>query len=118
MASFSHRGCAWRSDGDLPGVSERDVQLSRRIHAAGNVVLTESLTYPDVKAAAAYTGVRLVGVPMDENGKEPLGRLHGVPNTNINLRASHRALGTKLRSQGLFSIGMRSASTSAPKNTA
>jgi DNA-binding transcriptional MocR family regulator len=37
----------------------------------GNVVLTESLTYPGVKAAAAYTGVRLVGVPMDENGIIP-----------------------------------------------
>src|ERR1700722_10783295 len=66
MASFSHRGCAWRSDGDLPGVSERAVQLSRRIHAAGNVVLTESLIYPGVKASAAYTGVRLGGVPMDD----------------------------------------------------
>src|ERR1700716_2478356 len=37
----------------------------------GNVVLTESLTYPGIKAAAAYTGVRLVGVPIDEKGIIP-----------------------------------------------
>jgi DNA-binding transcriptional MocR family regulator len=37
----------------------------------GNVVLSESLTYPGIKAAVAYTGVRLVGVPMDENGIIP-----------------------------------------------
>jgi DNA-binding transcriptional MocR family regulator len=42
----------------------------------GDVVLTEALTYPGVKAAAAYAGVRLVGVRMDENGVVPeaLGR--------------------------------------------
>jgi DNA-binding transcriptional MocR family regulator len=33
----------------------------------GNVVLTESLTYPGIKAAAAYTGVRLVGVTRRED---------------------------------------------------
>jgi DNA-binding transcriptional MocR family regulator len=37
----------------------------------GNVVLTEPLTYPGIKAAAAYTGVRLVGVPIDEKGTIP-----------------------------------------------
>jgi hypothetical protein len=37
----------------------------------GNVVLPESLTYPGIKAAAAYTGVRLVGVPIDEKGTIP-----------------------------------------------
>jgi DNA-binding transcriptional MocR family regulator len=37
----------------------------------GDVVLTEALTYPGIKAAAAYTGVRLIGLPMDEAGILP-----------------------------------------------
>lgn len=37
----------------------------------GDVVLTEALTYPGIKAAAAKLGVRLVGVAMDEQGILP-----------------------------------------------
>lgn len=37
----------------------------------GDVVLTDPLTYPGMKAAAAHTGLRLVGVPTDEFGMIP-----------------------------------------------
>lgn len=43
----------------------------------GDVILTEALTYPGMKAAAAAAKIRLVGVPCDANGILPdaLGRL-------------------------------------------
>ncbi|MFZ5674796.1 MAG: PLP-dependent aminotransferase family protein [Pseudomonadota bacterium] len=37
----------------------------------GEVVLTEALTYPGIKAAAAKLGVRLVGIDMDKEGVLP-----------------------------------------------
>ena len=37
----------------------------------GDVVLTEQLTFPGIKAAAAKLGVRLVGVEMDAEGIQP-----------------------------------------------
>ena len=37
----------------------------------GDVVLTEALTFPGIKAAAARLGVRLVGVAMDHEGARP-----------------------------------------------
>ena len=37
----------------------------------GDVVLTEALTFPGIKAAAARLGVRLVGVVMDQEGARP-----------------------------------------------
>jgi len=37
----------------------------------GDVVLTEALTYPGIKAAAAKLGVRLIGVEMDRDGILP-----------------------------------------------
>jgi len=37
----------------------------------GDVVLTEALTFPGIKAAAAKLGVRLVGVAMDQEGVLP-----------------------------------------------
>lgn len=37
----------------------------------GDVVLTEALTFPGIKAAAAKLGVRLVGVAMDAEGVDP-----------------------------------------------
>ena len=37
----------------------------------GDVVLTEAVTFPGMKAAAAKLGVRLVGVAMDEGGVQP-----------------------------------------------
>ena len=39
--------------------------------SAGDVVLTEALTFPGIKAAAAKLGVRLIGVAMDEEGVRP-----------------------------------------------
>ena len=39
--------------------------------APGDVVLTEALTFPGVKAAAARLNVRLVGVAMDDEGARP-----------------------------------------------
>jgi DNA-binding transcriptional MocR family regulator len=37
----------------------------------GDVVLTEALTFPGIKAAAAKLGVRLIGVAMDKEGILP-----------------------------------------------
>lgn len=42
-------------------------QLARR----GDVVLTEALTYPGFRAAAALLGIDLMGVPMDQHGVKP-----------------------------------------------
>ena len=39
----------------------------------GDVVLTESLTYPGMKALASLLHLRLVGLPMDEHGLTPDG---------------------------------------------
>jgi DNA-binding transcriptional MocR family regulator len=39
----------------------------------GDVVLTEALTYPGMKALAALLHLRLVGLPMDEHGLRPDG---------------------------------------------
>ncbi|MGE0718279.1 MAG: PLP-dependent aminotransferase family protein [Alphaproteobacteria bacterium] len=41
------------------------------VAASGDTVLVENLTYPGVKAAAAMLGIRLVGVPLDEQGLVP-----------------------------------------------
>jgi len=38
---------------------------------AGDVILSEALTYPGVRSIAAQLGLKLVGVPMDEQGIEP-----------------------------------------------
>lgn len=37
----------------------------------GDVVLCEALTYPGIKAITGRLGIRLVGVPMDDEGVEP-----------------------------------------------
>jgi DNA-binding transcriptional MocR family regulator len=37
----------------------------------GDVVVTEALTYPGLKTAAAKLGLKLIGVPMDEEGVLP-----------------------------------------------
>lgn len=54
-----------------PGTQNALFNLLITLASPGDIVLTESLTYPGMKAAAAYTGVRLVGVPMDEKGILP-----------------------------------------------
>jgi DNA-binding transcriptional MocR family regulator len=54
-----------------PGTQNALFNLLVALTSPGDVVLTETLTYPGIKAAAAYVGVRLVGVPMDEEGVVP-----------------------------------------------
>src|SRR5262249_12280952 len=41
------------------------------LSSAGDVVLTEALTFPGVKAAAQKLGLQLVGVEMDTDGIRP-----------------------------------------------
>jgi len=54
-----------------PGTQNAILSFLMAQTSPGDVVLTEALTFPGVKAAAAYTGVRLVGVAMDEHGVLP-----------------------------------------------
>jgi DNA-binding transcriptional MocR family regulator len=54
-----------------PGTQNALFNLLIALTSPGDVVLTETLTYPGIKAAAAYTGVRLVGVPIDKEGILP-----------------------------------------------
>ena len=54
-----------------PGTQNALFNLLIALTAPGDVVLTEALTYPGMKAAAACRGVRLVGVPIDEHGILP-----------------------------------------------
>jgi DNA-binding transcriptional MocR family regulator len=54
-----------------PGTQNALFNLLISVTSPGDVVLTEALTYPGIKAAAAYAGVRLVGVPIDESGIMP-----------------------------------------------
>jgi DNA-binding transcriptional MocR family regulator len=54
-----------------PGTQNALFDLLVALTSPGDVVLTEALTYPGIKAAAAHTGVRLVGVAMDKDGILP-----------------------------------------------
>ena len=54
-----------------PGTQNAIFNLLETLTSPGDVVLTEALTYPGIRAAAGYAGVRLVGVPMDEDGVVP-----------------------------------------------
>jgi DNA-binding transcriptional MocR family regulator len=54
-----------------PGTQNALFNLLIALTSPGDVILTETLTYPGMKAAAAYARVRLVGVPMDEDGVLP-----------------------------------------------
>jgi DNA-binding transcriptional MocR family regulator len=54
-----------------PGTQNALFNLLVVLTKPGDVVLTEALTYPGIKAAAAHTGARLIGVPMDEAGILP-----------------------------------------------
>jgi DNA-binding transcriptional MocR family regulator len=51
-----------------PGTQAIIFNLLMRLARPGEVVLTEALTFPGMKAAAARLGIRLVGIPMDEGG--------------------------------------------------
>ena len=63
------------ADGDrlviCPGTQSAILCMLLTKTAPGDVILTEALTYPGMKAAAAYARVRLVGVPTDEAGVLP-----------------------------------------------
>jgi DNA-binding transcriptional MocR family regulator len=54
-----------------PGTQNALFNLLVALTSPGDVVLTEALTYPGIKAAAAYAGVRLIGVPIDHDGVLP-----------------------------------------------
>lgn len=54
-----------------PGAQSALVALLLALTKPGDVVLTDRLTYPGFKAAAGAVGVRLVGVPSDDEGMIP-----------------------------------------------
>jgi DNA-binding transcriptional MocR family regulator len=54
-----------------PGTQNALFNLLIALTSPGDIILTEALTYPGIKAAAAYTGARLVGVPIDKDGILP-----------------------------------------------
>jgi DNA-binding transcriptional MocR family regulator len=54
-----------------PGTQVIIFNLLMRLARAGDVVLTEALTFPGVKAAAARLDIRLIAVAMDDGGVIP-----------------------------------------------
>ena len=54
-----------------PGTQNALTLLLAQLTSPGDIVLTEALTYPGMKAAAAFAGVTLVGVPTDASGIVP-----------------------------------------------
>src|SRR4051812_32337370 len=55
----------------FPGAQTILFNLLAHFARPGDVVLTEALTFPGIKAAAARLGVKLVGVAMDDGGILP-----------------------------------------------
>ncbi|MEK9278202.1 PLP-dependent aminotransferase family protein [Bradyrhizobium sp. ISRA442] len=55
----------------FPGAQTILFNLLAHLARPGEVVLTEALSFPGIKAAAAQLGVKLVGVAMDEGGILP-----------------------------------------------
>jgi DNA-binding transcriptional MocR family regulator len=55
----------------FPGTQAILFNALSSLTSPGDVVLTEALTYPGIKAAAKILGVRLVGVAMDDEGVRP-----------------------------------------------
>lgn len=55
----------------FPGTQTILFNLLADLARPGDVVLTEALTFPGIKAAAARLGVKLVGVAMDDGGILP-----------------------------------------------
>ncbi len=55
----------------FPGAQTILFNLLARLAKPGDVVLTEELTFPGIKAVAARLGVRLIGVAMDDGGILP-----------------------------------------------
>jgi DNA-binding transcriptional MocR family regulator len=54
-----------------PGTQSALMALLLAVTRPGDVVLTDKLTYPGLKSAAASLGVRLVGVASDKEGMNP-----------------------------------------------
>lgn len=54
-----------------PGTQNALMNFVMTQAAPGAVILTEALTYPGMKAAAAYAGVRLAGIETDASGIRP-----------------------------------------------
>lgn len=54
-----------------PGTQSALVALLLAVTRPGDVVLTDRLTYPGFRSAAASLGVRLVGVASDDEGMDP-----------------------------------------------
>ena len=63
-------GCVPERSLIYPG-TRRSFNVLLSLTSPGDVVLTEALTFPGMKAAAGKLGVRLVGVAMDEEGILP-----------------------------------------------
>jgi DNA-binding transcriptional MocR family regulator len=55
----------------FPGAQTILFNLLAHLARPGDVVLTEAITFPGIKAAAAQLGVKLVGVAMDDGGVLP-----------------------------------------------
>ena len=55
----------------FPGAQTILFNLLAHLARPGDVVLTEAITFPGIKAAAAQLGVKLVGVAMDDGGMLP-----------------------------------------------
>jgi DNA-binding transcriptional MocR family regulator len=55
----------------FPGAQTILFNLLAHLARPGDVVLTEALTFPGIRAAAARLGVKLVGVAMDDSGIQP-----------------------------------------------
>ena len=55
----------------FPGTQAILYSLLAHLAAPGDVVLTEALTFPGIKAAAHRLGIKLAGVAMDDGGILP-----------------------------------------------
>ena len=55
----------------FPGTQSILFNLLAYLAKPGDLVLTEALTFPGLKAAAARLGIKLAGVAMDEEGILP-----------------------------------------------
>jgi DNA-binding transcriptional MocR family regulator len=74
-------GAAWVSR-HLPGVTAARMLVAPGIHSAlmglfsalarpGDAIACETLTYPGIKGLAAQLGIRLIGLPVDDDGIDP-----------------------------------------------
>lgn len=74
-ARWLGRRLAYTPDSDLVivtnGMQNTLFLLAAGVVGSGNVLLTESLTYPQIKSLSNLLGVRVVGVPIDTEGVLP-----------------------------------------------